>query len=184
MKHLNSPLRAPREGKRARRRKADGRAPCGASPRPARQCRRKRAEMTTLAETRGPSPRFDAFLFAPVGEHREGMKVSVLSALARLGVDPWAEGRDAGPPDGRGRAGPAGGHSGEAWRRAVGDTPNHGSIVARWRRGRDVRVDPHRDWGRTLNRTRRDADPDGMAIGPGITSRRRGDAERATSGEG
>ncbi len=39
----------------------------------------------------GPSPRFDAFLFAPVGEDRNGMLVSVLSALARLGVDPWAE---------------------------------------------------------------------------------------------
>ncbi len=37
------------------------------------------------------SPKFDAFLFAPVGEDGKGMMVSVLSALARLGFDPWAE---------------------------------------------------------------------------------------------
>jgi hypothetical protein len=47
--------------------------------------------MTTSAALGGQSPRFDAFLFAPVGEDRNGMLVSVLSALARLGVDPWAE---------------------------------------------------------------------------------------------
>jgi hypothetical protein len=34
---------------------------------------------------------FDAFLFAPVGESRNGMVVSVVSALACLDVDPWAE---------------------------------------------------------------------------------------------
>jgi hypothetical protein len=39
----------------------------------------------------GQSPRFDAFLFAPVGEDRNGTLVSVLSALARFGVDPWKE---------------------------------------------------------------------------------------------
>jgi hypothetical protein len=39
----------------------------------------------------GQSPRFDTFLFAPVGEDRNGMLVSVLSALARFGVDPWKE---------------------------------------------------------------------------------------------
>jgi hypothetical protein len=32
---------------------------------------------------------FDDFLFAPIGEERNGMLLSVLSALARLGVDPW-----------------------------------------------------------------------------------------------
>jgi hypothetical protein len=36
-------------------------------------------------------PRFDNFLFATVGEDRNGMQVSVLSALARVGVDPWQE---------------------------------------------------------------------------------------------
>jgi hypothetical protein len=36
-------------------------------------------------------PQFDNFLFAAVAEGRNGMQVSVLSALARLGVDPWQE---------------------------------------------------------------------------------------------
>ncbi len=34
---------------------------------------------------------FDAFLFARVGEERNGMALSVLSAIARLDVDPWRE---------------------------------------------------------------------------------------------
>ena len=34
---------------------------------------------------------FDAFLFAPVGDDKNGMALSVLSALARLNVDPWME---------------------------------------------------------------------------------------------
>ena len=34
---------------------------------------------------------FNAFLFAPVGEDRNGMPLSVLSALARQNVDPWQE---------------------------------------------------------------------------------------------
>jgi hypothetical protein len=34
---------------------------------------------------------FDDFLFAPVGEERNGMLLSVLSALARLDIDPWQE---------------------------------------------------------------------------------------------
>jgi hypothetical protein len=36
-------------------------------------------------------PEFDVFLFAPVGEDRGDMPLSVLSALARLGVDPRQE---------------------------------------------------------------------------------------------
>jgi len=36
-------------------------------------------------------PEFDNFLFAPVGEERNGMLLSVVSALARLDVDPWQE---------------------------------------------------------------------------------------------
>ena len=36
-------------------------------------------------------PQFDGFLFAPVGDDGNGMRVSVLSVLARLGVDPWQE---------------------------------------------------------------------------------------------
>ena len=34
---------------------------------------------------------FDEFLGAPIGEDRNGMTLSVLSALARLDVDPWLE---------------------------------------------------------------------------------------------
>ena len=34
---------------------------------------------------------FDDFLFAPIGEDRNDMPLSVLSALARLDVDPWEE---------------------------------------------------------------------------------------------
>ena len=34
---------------------------------------------------------FDAFLFAAVGEEKNGMLLSVLSALARLDIDPWKE---------------------------------------------------------------------------------------------
>lgn len=45
--------------------------------------------MRKLDANGGLSPRFDAFLFAPVGEDRKGMLVSVLSALARFDVDPW-----------------------------------------------------------------------------------------------
>jgi len=34
---------------------------------------------------------FDTFLFAPIGADRKGMVLSVLSALARLDIDPWQE---------------------------------------------------------------------------------------------
>ena len=34
---------------------------------------------------------FDDFLFAPIGEERNGMPLSVVSALARSDVDPWQE---------------------------------------------------------------------------------------------
>ena len=37
---------------------------------------------------------FDAFLFATVGEEKNGMILSVLSALARLDIDPWREAAD------------------------------------------------------------------------------------------
>lgn len=35
--------------------------------------------------------RFNEFLFAYVGEERTGLSLTVLSALARLGLDPWEE---------------------------------------------------------------------------------------------
>lgn len=34
---------------------------------------------------------FNEFLFAPVGEEKNGMMLSVISALARLDIDPWGE---------------------------------------------------------------------------------------------
>lgn len=36
-------------------------------------------------------PKHDGFLFAQIGDDWRGMQVSVLSAVARLGVDPWQE---------------------------------------------------------------------------------------------
>jgi hypothetical protein len=38
-----------------------------------------------------PTSRYDAFLFASVYEEANGMPLSVLSALARMNVDPWEE---------------------------------------------------------------------------------------------
>ena len=37
---------------------------------------------------------YDAFLFAEVGEDRTGAAVTVLSALARLDLEPWSEARE------------------------------------------------------------------------------------------
>ena len=36
-------------------------------------------------------PEFNAFLFAAVGEEKSGLPLTVLSALSRLGIDPWGE---------------------------------------------------------------------------------------------
>src|SRR5579863_3076034 len=36
-------------------------------------------------------PAFNAFLFAPIGDEKNDMALTVLSALARLGIDPWLE---------------------------------------------------------------------------------------------
>jgi hypothetical protein len=36
-------------------------------------------------------PEFNDFLYAPIGSERNGMTLSLLSALARLNVDPWEE---------------------------------------------------------------------------------------------
>jgi hypothetical protein len=35
--------------------------------------------------------KYDHFLFAPICEEANGMQLSVLSALARMDVDPWEE---------------------------------------------------------------------------------------------
>ncbi len=37
---------------------------------------------------------YDPFLFAEVGEDKRGATVTVVSALARLGLDPWTEARE------------------------------------------------------------------------------------------
>lgn len=46
------------------------------------------SRMDGLRQTETP---FDRFLYADLGGDRAGNTVSVLSALARLGLDPWAE---------------------------------------------------------------------------------------------
>jgi hypothetical protein len=51
----------------------------------------KRLEMPHCASLSPLGSEFDVFLFAPIGEDRNGMMVSVVSALARLDVDPWEE---------------------------------------------------------------------------------------------
>ena len=45
----------------------------------------------TTAPISVPSSEFNDFLFAPIGEDKNGMLVSVLSGLARSDVDPWQE---------------------------------------------------------------------------------------------
>ncbi len=47
--------------------------------------------MTHTALTPLLGREFDNFLFASIGEDRNGTTLSVLSALARLDVDPWQE---------------------------------------------------------------------------------------------
>lgn len=58
--------------------------------------------MTEVQASHSFSPRnveFNAFLFASVGDDKNGMVLTVVSALARLGLDPWNEaGRLAGLP--------------------------------------------------------------------------------------
>jgi hypothetical protein len=49
-------------------------------------------EMSRAAATTAlPGAEFNEFLFAAIGEDRNGVLVSVLSGLARLDVDPWQE---------------------------------------------------------------------------------------------
>ena len=47
--------------------------------------------MTRTALTPLLGREFDDFLYASIGEDRNGTELSVLSALARLDVDPWQE---------------------------------------------------------------------------------------------
>jgi hypothetical protein len=39
----------------------------------------------------GLGSEFDAFLFAPIGEDRNGLPLRIVSLLGRLDLDPWAE---------------------------------------------------------------------------------------------
>jgi hypothetical protein len=48
-------------------------------------------EMTSSPSVSYLTPQFDDFLFARIDEDSEATPLSVLSVLARLGVDPWAE---------------------------------------------------------------------------------------------
>ncbi len=47
--------------------------------------------MTSAVSMFGHKSEFDPFLYAPVGDEGNGLLLSVLSALARLDVDPWQE---------------------------------------------------------------------------------------------
>jgi hypothetical protein len=47
--------------------------------------------MTRSASASLQRSEFDDFLFAPIGDERNGMLLSVISALARLDLDPWLE---------------------------------------------------------------------------------------------
>ena len=47
--------------------------------------------MTSSASALHHKPEFDKFLFATIGEEKNGMFLSVVSALARLNCDPWQE---------------------------------------------------------------------------------------------
>jgi hypothetical protein len=47
--------------------------------------------MTRSATVSLQRSEFDDFLFAPIGDEKNGMLLSVISALARLDLDPWLE---------------------------------------------------------------------------------------------
>jgi len=48
-------------------------------------------EMKAVARAPRPGSEFNAFLFSPIGEGRNGMPLSVVSLLARRDLDPWLE---------------------------------------------------------------------------------------------
>jgi len=47
--------------------------------------------MKSLASSFGLGSEFDAFLFAPIAEDRNGMSLRVVSLLGRMDLDPWQE---------------------------------------------------------------------------------------------
>lgn len=50
--------------------------------------------MTKMDVLRQPATPLDRFLYASVGDDRNGNPVTVLSTFARLGLDPWVEASD------------------------------------------------------------------------------------------
>ena len=57
---------------------------------------RRRSPATAITMTLRPAfralcPEFDRFLFATIGDEIDGVSLSVVSALVRLGLDPWQE---------------------------------------------------------------------------------------------
>lgn len=90
----------------------------------------RRSIITGMEGYRQDGTPFDSFLYAAVGEDRNGSLVTVLSTLARLGVDPWSEAAglsDLARDDGRNRLG--------ALLTRFNDVPalgrDHGSTTAR-----------------------------------------------------
>jgi hypothetical protein len=47
--------------------------------------------MATQRSVSNVTSQYDEFLFAPIGDEPGGMRLSVISALARMNVDPWEE---------------------------------------------------------------------------------------------
>jgi hypothetical protein len=52
------------------------------------------ASLTTLPSRYNLPPTYNAFLYAPIGEDKNGTPLTVLSVLARCNVDPWEEAAD------------------------------------------------------------------------------------------
>jgi hypothetical protein len=50
--------------------------------------------MTSSASSTSVSSEFNAFLYSPIGEDKNGVLVTVLSALARQNADPWQQAAD------------------------------------------------------------------------------------------
>jgi hypothetical protein len=74
--------------------------------------------MTLRDSYRPLRPDLDGFLFAQVGDEVDGMPLSVISALAQLGLDPWEE---------AGRLAAFGGReAAEQLARLIADLPSHG----------------------------------------------------------
>ena len=95
--------------------------------------------MTLRRPFRARRPDLDKFLFAPVGEEINGVPLSVVSALVRLGLDPWEE---------AGRLSTLSGHEAiEQLARLISETPGRSCPLAEAREvaGRLVVLLPNHD---------------------------------------